>query len=249
MVTRDGKVYEDVKVLKVSDTEVRVSHRSGMAAVKLSNLPQEWLIKFGKDGKVNPAAEQAEEKMRSEESAAIREQARKAEEAKAEARERVANNAARALAAAAADQERARVQTQSQSIRQAVSALPMVMNPVTGQPYPMSVQRQLLTEQNRQLSQRDTQREIARQMLGLPPKVAANSPEAVFESFIDGDFEGYEHERVFTLLNGQVWEQTEVKFNVHYSYGPRVLIYSVDGGGFKMLVNGMKEAVKVRLIR
>lgn len=66
--TLDGKVYRQVKVTRVSPTEIRIMHADGLAAIPLSNLPPEVLALYG--GKADPKAEQAAEMKRRADNAA-----------------------------------------------------------------------------------------------------------------------------------------------------------------------------------
>jgi hypothetical protein len=81
------------------------------------------------------------------------------------------------------------------------------------------------------------------QSAGSSPQSAPTS----IESRIDGAFEGWEGETIVKLMNGQIWLQTEYYYHYHYSYMPEVLIYS-SGSGYKMKVNGVNRAVRVRRI-
>lgn len=67
------------------------------------------------------------------------------------------------------------------------------------------------------------------------------------ESQIDGDFEGFEGETIFKLMNGQIWQQTEYWYHYHYSFMPKVIIYK-SGGGYKMKVDGVDKAIGVTLL-
>src|SRR3972149_3540602 len=49
------------------------------------------------------------------------------------------------------------------------------------------------------------------------------------ESRIDGTFEGFEAGRIFKLVNGQVWEQTEAKIRIRIRVSPRVVIWRQGG--------------------
>lgn len=78
-------------------------------------------------------------------------------------------------------------------------------------------------------------------------KSTYTTPE-VIESQIDGDFEGWEGETVVKLMNGQIWMQTEYYYEYMYAYMPDVLIYK-SSGGYKMKVEGIDQAVEVRLLK
>lgn len=64
------------------------------------------------------------------------------------------------------------------------------------------------------------------------------------ESKIDGSFEGWTGDTIVKLTNGQIWKQTEYRYEYHYAFMPDVFIYK-SGGGYKMLVEGTDEAVNV----
>lgn len=88
-------------------------------------------------------------------------------------------------------------------------------------------------------------RQQRQQAVGVP---AAGGGAAVVQSNIDGEFTGFEGEKVFKLLNGQVWQQADFYYHYQYAYGPRVLIYSA-AGGWMMKVDGVEKAVRVNLLR
>ena len=80
-----------------------------------------------------------------------------------------------------------------------------------------------------------------------PPARAAATP-AVIETQIDGEFNGWEGETIFKLLNGQIWQQSEYHYHYHYAYMPKVLLYR-SGGGYKLKVEGVEKAVGVERLR
>jgi hypothetical protein len=96
------------------------------------------------------------------------------------------------------------------------------------------------------------------EVLQIKPAIQAAAPAApavapagigrVIESSIDGDFEGFEGEKVFKLLNGQVWQQMDFTYQYHYAYGPRVMIYQA-GGRTMMKVDGVDKPVRVMQLR
>lgn len=69
----------------------------------------------------------------------------------------------------------------------------------------------------------------------------------VIESRIDGNFEGFDSDKVYKLTNGQIWQQAEYKYTYSYKYRPRVTLVK-SGIYYKMLVDGMSESVKFKLI-
>ncbi len=65
----------------------------------------------------------------------------------------------------------------------------------------------------------------------------------VIKSNIDGEFTGWDGDSVYTLMNGQKWQQYEYKYQYKYAYCPKVVIYD-DGNGMVMKVNGTSIRVK-----
>jgi hypothetical protein len=68
------------------------------------------------------------------------------------------------------------------------------------------------------------------------------------ESTIVGDFNGWDGETIFKLVNGQIWEQVEYSYTYSYSYRPDVTIYQVNGG-CRMKVEDEDETIMVRRIK
>ena len=62
----------------------------------------------------------------------------------------------------------------------------------------------------------------------------------VIESQIEGDFEGWEGETIYSLINGQIWQQSDYYYHYHYAFQPKVFIYK-SGIGYKMRVEGDDE--------
>jgi hypothetical protein len=70
----------------------------------------------------------------------------------------------------------------------------------------------------------------------------------VVETQVDGEFNGWEGETIVKLMNGQIWKQTEYRYEYHYAYMPKVLVYA-SGSGFKMKVDGTSQPVGVERLR
>jgi tetratricopeptide (TPR) repeat protein len=68
------------------------------------------------------------------------------------------------------------------------------------------------------------------------------------ETRIDGTFEGWHGDTVVKLINGQIWQQTGFNYEYSYAYNPEVIIYRT-GGGYKMKVEGTRQAVEVTRIK
>lgn len=78
-----------------------------------------------------------------------------------------------------------------------------------------------------------------------PPQAGGGT---CIESTIDGDFEGWDGDTLFTLSNGQFWQQASASYVYHYAYRPSVTICQVDAG-YKMWVEGIDESVYVVRLR
>jgi len=76
----------------------------------------------------------------------------------------------------------------------------------------------------------------------------STSSSSVIESRIDGDFEGWEGETIFKLMNGQIWQQVDYSYYYHYAFMPRVTIYK-SGSGYIMEVDGTDRKVRVQRIK
>jgi hypothetical protein len=84
------------------------------------------------------------------------------------------------------------------------------------------------------------------QVDGKDQIVPVRQVSGLIESQVAGEFKGWEGESKYQLVNGQVWEQAEYKYEYKYAYMPQVCIY--DGGsGYVMRVEG--TYAKVRRIR
>ncbi len=66
----------------------------------------------------------------------------------------------------------------------------------------------------------------------------------VIETSIDGEFEGWEGETIFKMMNGQIWQQSSYAYLYHYAYSPEVIIYKTSNG-FVMKVDGVDETINV----
>ncbi len=76
---------------------------------------------------------------------------------------------------------------------------------------------------------------------------APDSPD-IFESRIDGEFEGWSGSTLFALTNGQIWQQASHSLVRHHARSPSVVIY-LSGVGYKMKVDGVDETICVRRVR
>ncbi len=70
----------------------------------------------------------------------------------------------------------------------------------------------------------------------------------VIETNIDGEFEGWEGETIFKMMNGSIWQQSSYAYTYHYAYMPDVIIYR-KAGSYYMKVEGVNDEIQVRQIR
>jgi hypothetical protein len=78
-----------------------------------------------------------------------------------------------------------------------------------------------------------------------PPKALTQA----IQSRIDGDFEGWDGEKIYKLSNGQIWQQIDGHYHYHFAYAPEVIIYA-EGQGYKMKVmDDDDQSVAVRQLR
>jgi hypothetical protein len=69
------------------------------------------------------------------------------------------------------------------------------------------------------------------------------------ETHIDGDFEGWDDNKIYKLDNGQVWQQSSYHYYYHYAYHPEVVVYK-SHGRWRMVVKGdSDEAVSVQRLK
>lgn len=71
--------------------------------------------------------------------------------------------------------------------------------------------------------------------------------EVIRKSQIDGDFEGFDDQVLFKLIDGSCWVQDEYRYWYHYSYCPEAIILR-KGGRLYIQVDGQSEIVPVRQI-
>lgn len=71
--------------------------------------------------------------------------------------------------------------------------------------------------------------------------------EIVKTTQIDGDFEGFDDEVLFRLMDGSYWIQDQYMYWYHYAYCPKVNILRSRGQLYLQVV-GQREAVPIRPI-
>ena len=68
----------------------------------------------------------------------------------------------------------------------------------------------------------------------------------VIESKIDGTFEGWDGDKVYTLTNGQIWKQKKYKYKYKYAYRPEVIIAEINGSYVMQVKGTSAEVVKIQ---
>ena len=68
--------------------------------------------------------------------------------------------------------------------------------------------------------------------------------DAVIESQIEGEFQGWDGDTIFKLTNGQIWQQSSYAYTYSYKYRPKIIIFK-SGGGFKLQVEGVDQRISV----
>lgn len=69
----------------------------------------------------------------------------------------------------------------------------------------------------------------------------------VTESRMEDVFEGFEIKKIFSLENGQKWQQIKDRYKYVYSYRPKVTIWQ-EGEKFLLEVEGVGDLVEVKRI-
>jgi hypothetical protein len=75
---------------------------------------------------------------------------------------------------------------------------------------------------------------------------AMPAEEQAVETFIDGDFDGWEGNTVFRLQNGQVWQQASPSARYLFAHAPKV---TISRAPHRVQVEGMRVEIAVRRLR
>jgi hypothetical protein len=59
---------------------------------------------------------------------------------------------------------------------------------------------------------------------------------SAYEGQINGEFHGWDGETMYKLMDGHIIQQSEYHYHYHYAYGPHVIIYKSNAGGYKIHV-------------
>lgn len=66
----------------------------------------------------------------------------------------------------------------------------------------------------------------------------------LYDSRIEGDFEGWNGEKIFALVNGTKWKQKYYRYRYHYHYRPIARVFQ-DGNSYFLEVDCMDEKIEV----
>lgn len=239
--TLDGKTYKQVKVTKVSPgVEIRIMHAEGLAAIPLSKLPPEVLARYGRVDMTAEARAEAERKLNDMRSY-TEGQAAKGERLPAPTETQIR-------------QSQSYAQKTGNSYEACLQAVRVgdwcVAHPkggtIGGVHYDVQAVDGLLIQAMKTVGMNPS---AAVAPVPVPAvRVAPVAGVGVISSSVNGEFTGFEGEKVFQLLNGQVWQQMDFTYHYHYAYGPQVIIYPA-GGGMMMKVDGVEKAVRVMQLR
>ncbi len=69
----------------------------------------------------------------------------------------------------------------------------------------------------------------------------------VRETCLEGEFDGFDQDKIFTLANGEKFQQAHYKYRYHYAYRPQVKVLR-DGSRYYLDIDGMGEVIEVRRI-
>lgn len=69
--------------------------------------------------------------------------------------------------------------------------------------------------------------------------------ELVKETKLEGEFDGFDDNKVFTFLNGEKWQQARYKYKYKYKYMPKVKLWK-EGSRYFLEVDCMDDKIEVR---
>ena len=89
-------------------------------------------------------------------------------------------------------------------------------------------------------------RKYALMVQGIPLPIKANLIQDVIESNIDGDFKGWDGNTSWKLVNGETWQQDEYGNLYANLYRPKVFIFRMADGSYKMSITGVEPMLVVK---
>jgi hypothetical protein len=73
--------------------------------------------------------------------------------------------------------------------------------------------------------------------------------QGAYEAQIDGDFNGWDGETIYKLMDGHIIQQASYHYHYHYAYSPHVIIYKSDGGYKIHVENDNDQDVAIYILR
>ena len=71
---------------------------------------------------------------------------------------------------------------------------------------------------------------------------------SVYETQIDGTFEGWDGDTIFKMMDGSIWQQASYDYTYHYAYMPKVIIYN-KGDATYMKVEDVDDPIQVKRLQ
>lgn len=68
----------------------------------------------------------------------------------------------------------------------------------------------------------------------------------VIESTIDGEFKGWDGKSIYTLRNGQIWQQDEYYYEYKYEYAPDVIVYQSSSGTYMAVADTRARVRRIK---
>jgi hypothetical protein len=78
---------------------------------------------------------------------------------------------------------------------------------------------------------------------------SAPASAAPYEGQIDGEFNGWEGETIYKLMDGHIIQQAAYHYHYHYAYSPKVIIYDGRGGLMIRVEGDDDEDVPIRVLK
>lgn len=75
-------------------------------------------------------------------------------------------------------------------------------------------------------------------VIALTLAIAGIALAGAYEGQIDGDFNGWDGETIYKLMDGHIIQQSLYYYYYYYTYSPRAIIYG-SKGGYKIHVEGV----------
>jgi len=69
----------------------------------------------------------------------------------------------------------------------------------------------------------------------------------VRDSKIDGEFNGWDGDNVYELIDGSKWKQRRYRYRYRYRYRPRAKVWK-DGSRYWLEVDGIDEKIEVKRV-